>query len=68
MLPLRFPWPYGAVISLRSSPRSRFTRRSSWLHSSSLSVHLVLLYIGRLRLLRLRPSQEHAKRLGLPIM
>ncbi len=68
MLKLRLIWPHNAIVSLRSSSRSRFLRRSVWLHSPSLSVHLAFLYLGSLRIVRLRPSHDHAKRLGLPVI
>jgi hypothetical protein len=65
---MRLPWAFGAVISVSRALSLKWSKRSSWLHSESLSAHLVMLRLGSYRLVRFRPSQDHARRLGLPIM
>jgi hypothetical protein len=63
----RLPCQYNGMISIvwANSPKKV---QSIWRHTNYDSYHLVRLYIGRLVILRIRQTADHARRLGLPIV
>jgi hypothetical protein len=65
---MRIIWHNQAIISLAMFPRLMFSYRTVWQHSPSLSAHLIKARLGPVRIVRLRPSRAHAKRLGLPLV
>ena len=64
----RLPCQHSGTVSLLwvQSPRRKV--QSIWRHTAHDSYHLVRLYIGRLVVLRIRQTPDHARRLGLPIV
>jgi len=65
---VRIPWSFNGVVSLTVAIKPRLSCAVDWRHTESLSAHLVKLRYGRLRIVRLRHSADHAKRLGLPVI
>jgi hypothetical protein len=67
MKAFRFPWQYNGTVSLvwAKSPRKV---QSIWRHDCEFSCHLVRLKVGKLSIIRLRQTADHARRLGLPIV
>ena len=67
MKAFRFPWQYNGTVSLvwAKSPRKV---QSIWRHDHQQGYHLVRLKVGKLSILRLRQTADHARRLGLPIV
>jgi hypothetical protein len=63
----RLPWQYAGVVSIvwAKSPRKV---QSIWRHDDQQSYHLVRLKVGKLSIIRLRQTADHARRLGLPIV
>ena len=63
----RIPWQHAGVVSIvwAKSPRKV---QSIWRHDELQSYHLVRLKLGKLSILRLRQTADHARRLGLPIV
>ena len=66
----RLPWHHGAMISLLSLKNYKGARKDPkiWRQAGGLSFHLFRLNLGSLCVLRLRPTADHMKRLGLPIV
>jgi hypothetical protein len=64
----RLPWSYGAILSLSWLYSPGFKPRSFWRHTPVDSFHLVRWKLGRVSLLRIRQTANHARRLGLPIV
>jgi hypothetical protein len=64
---MRTPWHHNATLSIRLARQSKLASESRWRHDSTVSAHTVRLSIGRLRIIRFRPTIDHAKRLGLPL-
>jgi hypothetical protein len=67
MKAFRFPWQYNGTVSVTwaTSPRKA---QSIWRHDHQQSYHLVRLKVGKLSIIRLRQTADHARRLGLPIV
>jgi hypothetical protein len=65
---IRVPWLYNGLISLSVTIKPKLSYSVDWRHTDSLSAHLVKLRYGRLRIVRLRRSADHARRLGLPVI
>jgi hypothetical protein len=63
----RLPWQYSGVVSILWADCPRKVQ-SIWRHDRRHSYHLVRLKIGKLSILRLRQTADHARRLGLPIV
>jgi hypothetical protein len=63
----RLPWQYSGVVSILWADCPRKVQ-SIWRHDHLQSYHLVRLKIGKLSILRLRQTTDHARRLGLPIV
>ena len=63
----RLPWQHAGIVSIvwAKSPRKV---QSIWRHDCHHSYHLVRLKLGKLSILRLRQTADHARRLGLPIV
>lgn len=64
----RLPWQYSAIVSLLWAQSPRPKVQSIWRHTAYDSYHLVRLFIGKLIILRIRQTIDHARRLGLPIV
>jgi hypothetical protein len=64
---MRTPWHHNATLSIRVAKQSKLASDSRWRHDSIVSAHTVSLKMGRLRIVRFRPTIDHAKRLGLPL-
>jgi hypothetical protein len=64
---MRILWHHNATLSIRVANRPRLASDSRWRHDPMVSAHTVSLSIGRLRIVRFRPTIDHAKRLGLPL-
>ena len=64
----RLPCQYGGTVSLVWAKSPKRKVQSIWRHTAHDSYHLVRLYIGRLVVLRIRQTPDHARRLGLPIV
>jgi hypothetical protein len=64
---IRLVWHRNATLSISTVKRSRLASDSRWRHDPMVSAHTVSLSIGRLRIVRFRPTIDHAKRLGLPL-
>lgn len=60
-------WRHNAVVCFIWMERPRRKVQSIWRHNNG-SYHLVRLYIGKLVILRIRQTNDHARRLGLPII
>jgi len=65
---MRLPWSHNATLSLSPTRIPAFSKRSVWRHNDTTSAHIVSVRLGLFRLVRLRPTHDHAKRLGLPIV
>ena len=67
MKAFRFPWQHDGTVSIvwANCPRKV---QSIWRHDELQSYHLVRLKLGKLSILRLRQTADHARRLGLPIV
>jgi hypothetical protein len=63
----RLPWQYSGAISILWADCPRKVQ-SIWRHDRHHSYHLVRLKVGKLSILRLRQTADHARRLGLPIV
>jgi hypothetical protein len=57
---------HNGVISFIWMERPRRKVQSIWHHTDHDSYHLVRLYFGKLVILRIRQTKDHADRLGLP--
>ena len=64
----RLPCQHNGTVSLIWAQSPRRKVQSIWRHTDQDSYHLVRLYIGRLVILRIRQTPDHARRLGLPIV
>ena len=64
---IRILWHHGAVVSIRWANVSKLASVTKWRHDALVQAHTFKLQIGRLRIVRFRPSLHHAKRLGLPV-
>ena len=62
------PWHHGAIVITATARSPRFSYRLRWLHCQAVSAHLAIIYFGKLRIVRFRPSDHHARRLGLPVI
>ena len=63
----RIPWQHSGVVSILWADCPRKVQ-SIWRHDNRHSYHLVRLKLGKLSILRLRQTADHARRLGLPIV
>jgi hypothetical protein len=64
---MRILWHRNATLSISIAKQFRLALNSRWRHDPMVSAHTVSLSIGRLRIVRFRPTIDHAKRLGLPL-
>ena len=64
----RLPCQHNGTVSIIWAKSPKRKVQSIWRHTSQDSYHLVRLYIGRLVVLRIRQTPDHARRLGLPIV
>jgi hypothetical protein len=64
---MRILWHHNATLSISLARQSKLASDSRWRHDLIVSAHTVSLSIGRLRIVRFRPTIDHAKRLGLPL-
>ena len=64
----RLPCQYNGTVSLLWAKSPKRKVQSIWRHTYQDSYHLVRLYIGKLVILRIRQTPDHARRLGLPIV
>jgi hypothetical protein len=65
---MRLPWTFNATLSLSKTIRPRLSHTNDWRHTEQLSAHLVKIRWGGLRIVRLRHTENQARRLGLPII
>jgi hypothetical protein len=65
---MRLPWTFNATLSLSRTIKPRLSHANDWRHTEQLSAHLVKMRWGKLRIVRLRHTEDQARRLGLPII
>lgn len=63
---IRLLWHHAAIISLRLSREPKLSLVAKWRHDEQVKAHTLQIKLGRLRIIRFRPSLHHARRLGLP--
>ena len=64
----RLPWQHGAVLTIVWAHLPAYKVGSEWFHNEAFSYHLAHFHLGNLLILRLRQTDNHARRLGLPIL
>jgi hypothetical protein len=64
----RLPCQHSGTVSIIWAKSSKRKVQSIWRRTAQDSYHLIRLYIGRLVILRIRQTPDHARRLGLPIV
>jgi hypothetical protein len=64
----RIGWQYNGVISFIWMEHPQRKDQSIWRHTYHESFHLVRLYFGKLVILRIRKTVDHAARLKLPMV
>jgi hypothetical protein len=65
---MRIPWSYNSVVSITRTVKPGWSFHKDWRHTDQLSAHLVKVRYGNFRVVRLRHTKNHAKRLGLPVI
>lgn len=64
----RIPWQHGAILSIVWAKLPAHKVGSVWQDSENGGYHLARLHCWRLLILRIRETDKHARRLGLPIL
>lgn len=62
------PWHHKGTMKIALAPSAKLYARLRWLHCPALSAHIAIIAMGRLRIIRIRSTPDHARRLGLPII
>jgi len=65
---LRIWWHHNAIVDIVKVKNLRPKVQSIWPHGGGYSFHLVRIKIGSYYILRIRSTEDHAARLGLPIV
>jgi hypothetical protein len=65
---IRLVWHHNATLSISLASQSRLGSGSQWRHDPMVRAHTVILKIGRIRVVRFRPTVDHGRRLGLPVI
>ena len=64
----RIWWHHNAIVDIVKVKNLRPKVQSIWPHGGGYSFHLVRIKIGNYYILRIRSTEDHAARLGLPIV